>query len=231
MPVYRLIKEPVFPDPEEATPEGLLAVGGDLSPKRLIAAYANGIFPWYAEGEPIMWWSLDPRMVLFPNDFKRHKSLRRVVSKGVFRVTFDKDFDTVIDWCGKLRATGADGTWITKDMKKAFGALHRLGLAHSVEVWQNGIIAGGLYGVSLGGTFFGESMFHLVRDASKVALWHLVDRLLEWDFDMIDAQQATVHLAGLGAKSIPRKKFLTLLRKSLEKPIRRGDWGNYQKDN
>jgi leucyl/phenylalanyl-tRNA--protein transferase len=224
MPVYRLPDEIVFPDPGLAEDNGLLAVGGDLKPGRLVHAYANGIFPWYSEGEPVLWWSPNPRMILFPKEFKRHKNLRRTVNKAVFNITFDRAFRQVIGQCAAVRKNDNSGTWITRDMEMAYIKLHELGLAHSVEAWQNGSLVGGLYGVSLGGTFFGESMFHLVTDASKVALWHLTDRLLLWNFDMIDAQQETPHLSSLGAKPVERKKFLHLLKESLKKPTRRGSW-------
>ena len=224
MPVYLLSDEPFFPDPELARADGLLAIEGDLTPKRLIQAYANGIFPWYSEGEPILWWSPNPRMVLFPKDFKRTKSLRRTVNKGLFKVTFDVAFNKVINLCASTRKNDELGTWITGEMVDAYIALHNMGLAHSVESWLDGKLVGGLYGVSLGGVFFGESMFHLVSDASKVALWHLVDKLLAWDFDLIDAQQETPHLSRLGAVAIERKKFLHLLNKSLARPAKQGRW-------
>ncbi len=224
MPVYLLSDEPFFPDPELARADGLLAIEGDLTPERLIQAYANGIFPWYSDGEPIMWWSPNPRMVLFPKDFKRTKSLRRTVNKGLFKVTFDVAFEKVINLCASTRKNDEWGTWITGEMIDAYIALHNMGLAHSVESWLDGKLVGGLYGVSLGGVFFGESMFHLVSDASKVALWHLVDKLLSWNFDLIDAQQETPHLSRLGAVAIERKKFLHLLNKSLDKPAKQGRW-------
>ena len=224
MPLYKLPDEPVFPSPEDALEGGLLAIGGDLSPERLLNAYANGIFPWYSDEDPIMWWSPDPRMILFPNKFKRHKNLRRTVNKGIFKVTTDMAFDDVIENCAELRKNEDEGTWITEDMKNAYKELHKLGFAHSVETWKDSELVGGLYGVSLGGTFFGESMFHKVTDASKVALWHLVDLLIKWDFDMIDAQQETPHLKSLGAEAIERKKFLNLLKQSMRKPTLRGKW-------
>lgn len=224
MPVYLLSDEPFFPDPELARADGLLAIEGDLTTERLIQAYANGIFPWYSDGEPIMWWSPNPRMVLFPKDFKRTKSLRRTVNKGLFKVTFDVAFEKVINLCASTRKNDEWGTWITGEMIDAYIALHNMGLAHSVESWLDGKLVGGLYGVSLGGVFFGESMFHLVSDASKVALWHLVDKLLSWNFDLIDAQQETPHLSRLGAVAIERKKFLHLLNKSLDKPAKQGRW-------
>ena len=226
MSVYYLNEQPLFPHPEEADSDGLLALGGDLSEERLLNAYASGIFPWYSEGQPVLWWSPDPRMVLFPKDFKRHKNLRRTVNKGIFQVTFDRCFDEVIDQCAGIRNNSFEGTWITDEMKTAYKNLHKAGYAHSVETWREGKLAGGLYGVSLGGAFFGESMFHLLTDASKVALWYLVELMLKWDFDMIDVQQETNHLKSLGAVPVKRKIFLTLLEKSLKKPTKRGLWSN-----
>lgn len=230
MPVYQLTDKWVFPNPNFAREDGLLAIDGDLSPERLIQAYANGIFPWYADGEPILWWSPDPRMVLFPQDFKRHKSLKRIVGKGLFEVTFDVAFEEVISQCANIRKEKNIDTWITGDMVDAYNDLHKMGLAHSVETWLSGKLVGGLYGVSLGGTFFGESMFHKKTDASKVALWYLVDRLIAWHFDMIDVQQETSHLGSLGAVAIERKKFLHLLNNSLAKPTKQGCWSDFEKE-
>jgi len=224
MPVYQLTDDLIFPHPERANKDGLLAVGGDLSPERLILAYENGIFPWFAEGDPILWWSPNPRAVLFPDDFKKSKSLTRTIKKGLFNVTFDTAFEQVIALCAMTPREYGDGTWITNSMMVAYNSLHRMGIAHSVESWQDGRLVGGLYGLSLGGTFFGESMFHLVTDASKAALWHLVDRLKQWDFDMIDVQQETPHLISMGAVAVERKKFLHLLHQSIEKPTREGSW-------
>ena len=213
MPVFQLPEEIVFPKPELAEPDGLLAVGGDLSPERLLTAYAHGIFPWYSQGQPVLWWSPDPRLVLFPEEFKRHKNLRRLVKSGKFSVTLDADFESVIEACSRVERPGQEGTWITPAMQKAYTRLHRLGFAHSVECRLAGKLVGGLYGVALGKVFFGESMFHTVTDASKVALWHLVDFLLENGFKLIDAQQDTPHLRSLGARTIPRREFLKLLEK------------------
>ena len=211
MPVFQLPEEIVFPKPELAGPNGLLAVGGDLSAERLITAYANGIFPWYSEGQPVLWWSPDPRLVLFPKEFKRHKNLRRLVQKGRFQVTINRAFEKVIAACSRIERPGQEGTWITGEMINAYIRLHKLGYAWSVETWLGDELAGGLYGVALGKVFFGESMFHRVTDASKVALWHLVDFLLENGFKLIDAQQDTPHLRSLGARTIPREEFLKLL--------------------
>ncbi len=225
MPIYQLPEEPLFPNPEMAEEDGLLAVGGDLSPERLLNAYSQGIFPWYSEGQPLLWWSPDPRMLLFPKDFKRSKSLSRTVQSDKFQIKFDRNFEEVINHCSKISRKGQPGTWITEEMKNAYINLHQLGFAHSVETYLEEKLLGGLYGISLGGAFFGESMFHLVTDASKVALWNLVDRALEWNFDFIDVQQDTEHLRSLGAVNVDRKKFLILLSESLKKETRKGNWG------
>ncbi len=215
MPVFQLSDELVFPQPCLAEPDGLLAIGGDLSPQRLVRAYMAGIFPWYSGGDPIMWWSPDPRMVLFPEEFKRYKNLHRLVRSGKFRVTIDVDFAGVIEACSKAERKGQEGTWITKEMQEAYIRLFELGSAHSVECWLDDELAGGLYGVALGKTFFGESMFHHVTDASKVALWHLVDYLQRNNFKLIDVQQDTPHLRSLGARLIPRQEFLKLLQDNI----------------
>lgn len=224
MPVYQLIPELVFPPAEHAEADGILAVGGDLSPERLILAYQNGIFPWYGPGDPIMWWSPDPRLVLFPDKFKRHKNLRKLVQSGKFEVRFDHNFPAVIKHCSQIARKGQADTWIVDDMLHAYVELHRQGYAHSVETYLDQQLVGGLYGISLGGIFFGESMFHTVTDASKVALWQLVEKLQEWDFDLIDAQQETAHLKSLGAELIGRDNFLHLLKESIAKPNRCGKW-------
>ncbi|VAW27838.1 Leucyl/phenylalanyl-tRNA--protein transferase [hydrothermal vent metagenome] len=216
MSVFQLSDEIVFPRPDLADPDGLLAVGGDLSPQRLIQAYAAGIFPWYSENQPILWWSPDPRMVLFPEEFKRHKNLSRLVRSGKFEVTMDNDFVAVIRACSKVERKGQEGTWITQEMLQAYIRLFELGFAHSVECRIDGRLAGGLYGVALGKIFFGESMFHNVTDASKVALWYLVNYLLENDFKLIDVQQDTSHLRSLGARLIAREEFLKILKKNVE---------------
>jgi len=224
MPVYLLPDEAIFPNPDLAEPDGLLAVGGDLSVERLLQAYANGIFPWYSEGQEILWWSPDPRMLLFPQHFKRSKNLTKTVNTGGFQIRFDNNFKAVITKCSQVNRKDQSGTWITDEMKDAYIKLHEEGFAHSVEAYRDEKLVGGLYGISLGGVFFGESMFHTVNDASKVSLWHLIDRAIEWDFDFVDVQQDTSHLRSLGAKAIDRKKFLFLLKSSLEKPTRKGNW-------
>jgi len=227
MPVYQLIDEYIFPDPALCEPDGLLAIGGDLSKGRLIEAYSKGIFPWYSEGQPIMWWSPDPRMVLFPENFIRHKNLRKTIVSNKFVVSFDSMFEQVIEQCSSVPRKNQDGdTWITDEMKNAYIELHKAGIAHSVEVCFQNKLVGGLYGLSLGGCFFGESMFHTVNDASKVALWYLVDRLSAWEFNIIDVQQETNHLKSMGATAIDRKEFLLLLSDSVKKESFIGSWTN-----
>lgn len=201
-----------FPDPKYALvePDGLLAVGGDLSPARLLNAYRQGIFPWYSEGQPILWWSPNPRAVLFPERLNISRSLRKTLRKRPFRITLDNAFAEVIEACSEPRE-GQDGTWITEEMKQAYLHLHHIGFAHSAECWDGDTLVGGLYGVSLGHVFFGESMFARRSDASKIAFVHLVEQLKDWGFGLIDCQVHTGHLASLGAEDIPREKFLGLL--------------------
>jgi leucyl/phenylalanyl-tRNA--protein transferase len=224
MPIYRLIREVIFPAPEDADPSGLLAVGGDLSSERLLEAYRLGIFPWFSGDEPILWWSPDPRLVLDLDDFKISRSLAKTLKKKIFQVTFDRAFAEVICACASVQRDGQRGTWITEDMQEAYVELHHLGYAHSVETWLAGELAGGLYGVSLGKAFFGESMFHRRADASKVALAALVDHLKSWNFHFIDAQMTTAHLLRLGAKELPRRVFLKRLRSALRSPSKTGRW-------
>ncbi|MBC8319524.1 MAG: leucyl/phenylalanyl-tRNA--protein transferase [Bacteroidetes bacterium] len=225
MPVYLLNDSVIFPNPAFAEPDGLVAIGGDLSTQRLIEAYSLGIFPWYSEGQPILWWSPDPRMVLLPKNFIRHKNLAKIVQNKKFQVSFDKMFDQVIERCSSVPRKGQDGdTWITDEMKTAYFELHKIGIAHSVEVSYRKELVGGLYGLSLGKCFFGESMFHTMTDASKVALWHLVEQLKMWKFDMIDVQQETHHLKSMGADSMERKEFLHLLTGSVNKKSINGSW-------
>jgi leucyl/phenylalanyl-tRNA--protein transferase len=224
MPIFRLVDEPVFPPPDYADPSGLLAVGGDLSNERLLEAYRVGIFPWYSDDQPILWWSPDPRLILDLKDFKISRSLGKTLKKGVFQVTFDHAFEEVIQACAVVPREAQNGTWITAEMQEAYINLHGLGYAHSVETWFGGQLAGGLYGVSLGKCFFGESMFHLKTDASKVALATLVERLKSWDFHFIDSQMTTEHMVRLGAKELPRRIFLKRLQSALRHPTRRGRW-------
>lgn len=224
MTIYRLFDEPVFPDPEEADPDGLLAVGGDLSPRRLINAYACGIFPWYAEESPILWWSTNPRMVLIPDEFHLPRSLRRVLNKKTFTFTLDTQFRAVIRRCACCPRPAQEGTWIVEEMVDAYIALHELGYAHSVEAWLDGELAGGLYGVSLGSVFYGESMFHHVPDASKAAFAVFVEQLGKWGFTLIDCQQTTQHLLRFGAREIQRYRFLSMVREGVARPPRMGKW-------
>jgi leucyl/phenylalanyl-tRNA---protein transferase len=192
-------------------PNGLLAAGGDLSSARLIDAYRRGIYPWYSEGQPVLWWSPDPRMVLYASEFKLSRSLAKRVRRGDFDVTIDTAFDRVIDACASVPRLEQNGTWITAPMNAAYRRLHRLGYAHSVETWQGGELVGGLYGLALGKVFFGESMFAYASDASKVALAALVSLLQEQGVPLIDCQQETQHLASMGARAIPRRAFAQAL--------------------
>ena len=213
-----------FPDPESARPDGLLAAGGDLEPETLLQAYSQGIFPWYSEGSPILWWSPDPRMIFFPGEMHVSHSLRQTLRSGKYRCTMDEAFGEVIGHCARIPRKDQQGTWITEEMQAAYIRLHELGYAHSVETWYEGRLAGGLYGVSLGHAFFGESMFHLMRDASKTALWHLTRWCREKGFSLIDAQMPTTHLKSMGAREISRKDFLKMLKESLSHPTLRGKW-------
>ena len=207
MPLFALGSELSFPPPRFATREGLLAFGGDLSQERLLLAYRSGIFPWYSDGEPILWWSPDPRLVLYPREFHLSRSMLKTIKRGDFTLTLDTAFDRVIAECARVRCETGEGTWIVKEMRAAYGALHRSGFAHSVEAWQDGKLAGGLYGVALGRAFFGESMFARASNASKAALAGLVAFLIKADFELIDCQMSTAHLASLGAREIPRAEF------------------------
>jgi leucyl/phenylalanyl-tRNA--protein transferase len=214
-----------FPSVDLASPEGLLAVGGDLRPERLLEAYRHGIFPWYDDDQPILWWSPDPRTVLFPDKLHISRSLKRSLRPGLFSVTLDTGFRDVMQHCAGPRTQYPEGgTWITAEMLEAYGRLHELGYAHSVETWQKGALVGGLYGVTLGGAFFAESMFTRVPDASKVALVSLVRQLQAWGFRIIDCQQASPHVMRFGAEEIPRRRFLDLLGAALTLPNRRGRW-------
>lgn len=224
MAVVRLGPDLVFPHPDRADPDGLLAIGGDLRPERLLLAYSNGIFPWYGDDLPILWHSPDPRVVLQPQRLHVSRSLRKTLRRNVYRVTVDGAFARVIDQCARVRREGERGTWITAEMRDAYVRLHELGFAHSVEAWDDGGLAGGLYGVSLGSAFFGESMFALRPDASKVAFVRLTEQLRRWEFELIDCQVHTAHLERFGARPWPRRRFLAALERCLEHPTRRGAW-------
>jgi len=222
--IYRLGREVRFPDPALAEPDGLLSVGGDLSPERLLAAYAEGIFPWYDERSPILWWSPDPRLVLEPDRLHVSRSLRRTLRRGGFRVTSDVAFDEVIRRCAARVRRGQRGTWITGEMVAAYGRLHRLGFAHSFEAWEGDVLAGGLYGVSLGAAFFGESMFADRTDASKVAFVRAVEWLAARGIRLVDCQVRTEHLVSLGAREMRRGEFLARLAAALDAPTALGRW-------
>lgn len=212
-PVHRALREP----------NGLLAAGGDLSQRRLIEAYRQGIFPWYSEGEPVLWWSPDPRMVLFPGEFSISRSLRKRLRSGTYEIRADTCFSEVMRACA-LPRDGQAGTWITHDIVAAYTALHTAGLAHSVETWVDGELAGGLYGVALGRVFYGESMFTRATDASKLALAHLARQLERWGFGVIDCQMKTTHLQSLGAREISRKQFLGMLSELVNYSPHMGPW-------
>jgi len=202
-----------FPKPEEADEDGLLAIGGDLSSARLLLGYQSGIFPWFDKGEPILWWSPDPRMVLFPSNFKVSKSLQKTIQRNAFRVTFNTCFSDIIKNCSSIKREGQAGTWITEEMLESYSELNQLGHILSVEVWKGEELVGGLYGIDLPEkkVFCGESMFAKVSDASKVGFYHLVEKLKKENYKLIDCQMYTPHLESLGAIEIPRNEFLKLL--------------------
>ncbi len=213
-----------FPPVDEADEDGILAVGGDLSVERLVNAYARGIFPWYSEGLPILWHCPDPRFVLVPSKLHVPKSLKKALGKSGYEVRLDTAFEEVIDGCAKTRRPGQRGTWITRDMRKAYLRLHEAGLAHSAEAWRDGVLLGGLYGVSLGAVFYGESMFALADDASKVAFVTLVQWLTSWGVKLIDCQQETQHLARFGAEPWPRQTFVKEVERLVKEPGKKGPW-------
>jgi leucyl/phenylalanyl-tRNA--protein transferase len=217
----------IFPDPRKGADEGLLAYGGDLNPNRLLTAYRKGIFPWFNEGDPILWWSPNPRLVLYPNEFKRSKSLKRVIRNKGFEVRLDTNFKAVIDYCSSVPRMGQEGTWLTDEMKESYIELHSMGFAHSVETYLDNKLVGGFYGVSMGKAFFGESMFSLVPNASKVALSFLSNIFVEKCYDFIDCQVETGHLVSLGARLISRDDFLNQLEEALNKPSDIGSWSDW----
>ncbi|MEI7895606.1 MAG: leucyl/phenylalanyl-tRNA--protein transferase [bacterium] len=224
MTVYLLPEEPVFPPVDEAEPDGLIAIGGDLSPERLINAYANGIFPWFMEEGDVFWYSPDPRMVMFPEQFRIPGSLKRIIRSNRFSVKFDTAFGKVIRECADAPRPGQDGTWISQEFIDGYEKLHELGYAHSAEVYCQEELVGGLYGVSLGAAFFGESMFFKMNNASKVAFSALVDRCRQYGFRFIDCQVETSHLLNLGAKLIKRNDYLRMLVKTMESHSVTGTW-------
>lgn len=213
--MYFLTKELYFPPVEEASYEGVLAVGGDLSIERLLLAYDNGIFPWYDADEPILWWAPPYRMVVNPHDYKSAKSLRNIINRNIFEVTINNDFEAVIRNCQTVERRNQEGTWISEDIIKAYVELHRLGKAQSFEVWQNGELVGGLYGTDLGHIFCGESMFAKVPNASKVAFVKLVDYLRDNNYKLLDCQVHNDHLESLGAFEIPRELFMQILKSAV----------------
>ena len=218
----------LFPNPRLASDEGLLAYGGDLSSQRLIEAYKKGIFPWFSKGDPILWWSPNPRLLLLPHKFKVRKSFRRVLRSGKFSVSFDERFSDVIKYCALVPREGQNSTWIVDEMIEAYIRLHKEGFAHSVEVYKEGELVGGLYGVSYGKAFFGESMFSLVPDASKVAFKALSDVLGRRGYDFIDCQMKTDHMVGLGAEVIERDLFLDALEEAIKKTTDFGSWQHFK---
>ena len=225
MPIYRLPHDIIFPDPNEAEDDGLLACGGDLSPQRLLTAYAQGIFPWpYRPDWPMLWFSPDPRIVVVPEALHVSRSLRKTLRKRPFDIRFDTAFTQVVRACAIVDRSGQDGTWITAEMLQAYGTLHDLGFAHSAEAWFDGELVGGLYGVSLGAAFFGESMFTHRSNASKVAFVHLVRHLQAWGFHFIDCQVHTDHMQRFGAIAWSRRQFLAALEHALHFPTHRGRW-------
>ena len=227
MPIFQLSKERIdFPHPSLSRPDGILAIGGDLLPERLLLAYQMGIFPWYNQGEPIIWWSPDPRFVLFPEELKVSKSMRPYFNQNKFQISYDKAFEEVMRNCAKSVRNGQRGTWITEEMVEGYCKLFDLGFAHSVEVWQEEEMVGGLYGINLGKIFFGESMFTKVSNASKFGFISLVQKLSEHQFILIDCQQETRHLGSLGARPIPRTEFLNILDGNNTKTALSENWGN-----
>lgn len=225
MPVFQLTDDLIFPPPHLASDSGLLAIGGDLSPERLLLAYRMGIFPWFSAGDPILWWSPSPRLILELDGLRISKRLQRTIRQGVFEVTLDNAFSQVITSCAGVPRREEDSTWITPEMIAAYNRMHDLGFAHSVECWHESKLAGGLYGMSIGGIFFGESMFSTISDSSKVALAYLTEQLKKWDFAFIDCQVKNDHLVRLGAIEISREIFQERLAAGIKRPTRQGKWG------
>ena len=224
MPVYRIPEKHIFPHPELSEVGGLLGVGGDLDPARVLLGYTMGIFPWYSEGQPILWFSPDPRFVLHPRDLKIQRSLRKRIRRGDYRVTMDTAFEQVITACQKVPRPGQSGTWITGEMRESYLTLHQQGHAHSIETWEGDELVGGLYGVGVGSLFSGESMFAHRSDASKVALVWMVEQLRDWNFKLVDCQVFTEHLERFGAINVPRGRYLAQLEGLVKEPGLRGPW-------
>jgi leucyl/phenylalanyl-tRNA---protein transferase len=224
VPIFRLPVSHHFPGASEAEGDGLLAVGGDLHPARLLGAYSRGIFPWFNEGDPILWWSPPARTLWLPGDFQPSANFRKSIRRAAFEIRVDTCFEGVIRGCASAPRPGLPGTWIGEGMIAAYTELHRRGYAHSFEAWKEDALAGGLYGVALGGAFFGESMFSLRPNASKAAFAALCERVFGWGFQLIDGQLANPHLARLGARKVPRAEYLVHLASALQAPSRMGDW-------
>lgn len=224
MPVFRLSDALVFPDPTFAEPDGLLAQGGDLRPERLELAYRSGIFPWYSEGMPLLWWCPSPRFALLPEELHVGRSLAKEVRRAPYRVSIDTHFAEVIERCARTPRPGQPGTWITKDMRRAYVELHRRGLAHSVEAWKGDELVGGLYGVAIGCAYFGESMFATEDDASKIAFVELVGKLKQWGYGLIDCQVHTAHLERFGARMFALEEFRERLADAVARPPADGAW-------
>ncbi|WP_456390053.1 leucyl/phenylalanyl-tRNA--protein transferase [Hydrogenimonas sp.] len=227
--IPRLGYDYIFPNPRYAMKEGLLAYGGDLNPDRVLMAYRQGIFPWYNEGDPILWWSPDPRLLLYPEKFKIHRSLRKKLRHGHYKIKLDRNFVDVMRHCANVPRHGQNGTWILPEVVESYSMLHAQGFAHSVEVYdeEDGLV-GGLYGVSVGTAFFGESMFSLQPDSSKIALAHMVELAKLWKFDFIDCQIPSDHLIRLGAECVDRDRFLDELEETQKKPGVPGDWREHE---
>jgi len=222
--IFELGKEIAFPPPAYAEPDGLLAIGGDLNIDRLLTAYSSGIFPWFNPDDPILWWSPDPRPIFIPGQIRVTKSLRKTINKNTFKITIDKAFKDVLEGCAKTPRRGETATWLTEEMKEAYTHLHLHGYAHSVEAWQNNELVGGLYGISLGKAFFGESMFHSVTNASKVAFYYLSEFLAQQKFHFIDGQVTNPHLLSLGAIEVSREEYLLRLHKAMKFSTEREIW-------
>lgn len=224
MPLFRLSKNLVFPPARFARNDGLLCIGGDLSPERLILAYEKGIFPWFSENDPLLWWSPDPRLVLFPDKIHISKSLNKTIKKNIFTIRLDTAFEQTIHACSSLRKKEDSGTWLVDEMVSAYILLHKKGYAHSIETWQDGKLVGGLYGISIGHSFFGESMFSLQKNASKIALVCLATHLKKHNFDLIDCQVTSDHLIHMGAIEISRQSFLEIIESSVQKKPIKNPW-------
>ena len=209
--MHLLGSEHIFPSADSASKEGIVAIGGDLDPNRILKAYKNGIFPWFENDDHLVWWSPDPRMVLFPEKLKISKSTKKLLKENFFKVTFNQSFDEVVDSCAKVKRFGQNGTWITNGLKKAYSKLHKMGHAYSVEVWKDYELVGGLYGIDLGDVFCGESMFTKANNASKIGFVHLVKELTKNKYKLIDCQVPSAHLKSLGAEEVSRKQFLKYL--------------------